>query len=44
MCYDESSGVPTAPGDEGPVVGTGLELSTSDGNRFPAHDERSAAR
>jgi len=29
--------VPTAPVDECPVTGTELELSTSDGNRFPAY-------
>lgn len=29
--------MPLAPGNEGPVNGTELELSTSDGNRFPAY-------
>ena len=37
VCVDESSQVPLAPGREGPVRGTELELSTSDGNRFPAY-------
>lgn len=37
VCYDESSGVPMAPGNECPVNGTELELSTSDGSSFPAY-------
>jgi carboxymethylenebutenolidase len=37
VCYEESDLVPLAPGEEGPVTGTELELSTSDGNRFPAY-------
>jgi carboxymethylenebutenolidase len=37
VCYEESARVPLAPGDEGPVSGAELDLSTSDGNRFPAY-------
>jgi len=37
VCYDESASVPVAPGAEGPVSGTELELSAMDGNRFPAY-------
>jgi len=37
VCYEDGARVPVAPGDEGPVCGTELELSTSDGNRYPAY-------
>jgi len=37
VCYDDDARVPTAPGEEGKVSGAELDLSTSDGNRFPAY-------
>jgi carboxymethylenebutenolidase len=37
VCYEDSDLVPLAPGHEAPVTGAELELSASDGNRFPAY-------
>lgn len=37
MCYEDNDLVPLAPGSEGRVSGTELELSTSDGAVFPAY-------
>jgi carboxymethylenebutenolidase len=37
VCYDDNALVPSAPGDECEVTGTELDLSASDGNRFPAY-------
>jgi carboxymethylenebutenolidase len=37
VCHDENSAVPLAPGSSVAFSGSSLELSTSDGNRYPAY-------